>query len=414
MRPLERVLKEIEESLWGGLLNDWFPGCLRPKTGYHQRFSHDWTPLEDEGRFIVFQSRMTWVASKVAETGDTRYPEYARHGLRFLADRMFVEADGSFRWTVTQDGRSTGDYAEQRHAYGSAFAIYALAAVARALQSEEALTLAQGGFTWLESLHDDQFGGYFECADTAGRPILAPPWGLVKDGIGTVYGHKSQNTHLHLLEAFTELHAVWPNPLLERRLRELMGIFLHRLYVEPGYLHCFVEPDWRPVPGTISHGHDVEAAHLILAAARALGSEDDPEVSAKTQALIDYALQTGWDDENGGFFYSGDSNGQVLDRTKNWWVQAEGLLGLATMLERTGDQRYANALSKQWSWVRDFQIDQEQGGWWANVDQTGQPLGSRDKGDPWKDAYHDGRALLNTAGILRSLHDGSIGVDDRQ
>ena len=36
---------------------------------------------------------------------------------------------------------------------------------------------------------------------------------------------KSMNNHLHILEAYTTLHSVWPNPVVAGRLRELVRLF---------------------------------------------------------------------------------------------------------------------------------------------------------------------------------------------
>ncbi|RYG37881.1 hypothetical protein EON81_05325 [bacterium] len=386
--------ERIETSLYRDLLAPWFPACVDPSGGFHQRFGADWSRLEDESRFIVFQSRMTWVSAVVAEAGRREFADHARHGVRILLDEMQDPETGAFRW-FTRDGQGEGE----RHAYGQSFAIYGLAAAARALESEEALAGAKRAFAWLERAHyDPEHGGYFEAATPAGETIRTKE-GL--DGIGTPYGQKSQNTHLHLLEAFAEFYRVWPDPLLRRRLEEMLQVFNERLFVQEGWLHGFVQAGWTPVPGTVSHGHDVEAAHLMLDAADALGKRDDPTTLDRAVRLVDYALRVGWDQEGGGFFYAGTPEGELLDHTKNWWVQAEGLLALATLADRTNDARYTEALRKQWEWIETHQVDEAYGGWHESVDLLGEPQGLDLKGHAWKAAYHDGRGLLYTARLLR-------------
>jgi mannobiose 2-epimerase len=138
---------------------------------------------------------------------------------------------------------------------------------------------------------------------------------------------------------------------------------------------------------------------LVLDAARTLGREDE-KVRTKCQALIDYALRLAWHDA-GGFFYAGTSEGTITDDTKNWWAQAEGLLGLAAIYRLTGDTRYAEALQGQWAWIRDHQIDPAHGGWFEAVAPDGTPRPPSAKGHAWKAAYHDGRALLYTLRLLR-------------
>jgi mannobiose 2-epimerase len=397
MSDLPLIAREIERSLYADLLDRWFPLCVSEAGGYHQDFSIDWQPEGEGGRSLVFQSRMAWITATVA-LEDAKFEAYARHGLSELAEHFIDPQTGVAFWGLDANRRPTGAFAYQRHAYGHAFAIYALAALARLFS--EALPLAQTIFAYLEANHyDHEFGGYFEATDASGQPILERD-GV--DAIGTPYGWKSQNTHLHLLEAYAELYRVWPDARLGERLSELVDRFLGPLYVEDGWLHVYIERDWTPAPGPVSHGHDVEAAHLILDAARALGRGEDEEVRTKCQALIDYALRTGCH-EAGGFYYAGDRQGTVTDRTKNWWVQAEGLLGLAAIYQLTRDPRYADALAAQWAWIRDHQIDPAHGGWLESVAPDGTPQPPFAKGHAWKAAYHDGRALFLTSRYLDSL-----------
>ena len=88
------------------------------------------------------------------------------------------------------------------------------------------MDLAKRAFAWLEEhAHDPRNGGYYEALTRQGRPILtapADPNDPVSDAIGTRYGYKSMNSHIHLLEAFTALYEVWPDPLVATRLGSLL------------------------------------------------------------------------------------------------------------------------------------------------------------------------------------------------
>ncbi|AIE84314.1 AGE family epimerase/isomerase [Fimbriimonas ginsengisoli] len=397
---------ELIDSLWNDLIARWFPACVDPRGGFFQKFRRDWT-LEDDGlRGVVFQARMTWLSATLAETGHSRAGEfrgYARHGLDFLESRLVEAETGSTLWVVDADGIPCGDYADQRHSYGASFVLYALAAVYRVTDEARALSLAKQVFHWLETrVHDEEHGGYFEWTDAAGQPLLKAPadWsGPNRDAIGTRYGLKSQNTHLHLLEAFTELARVWRDPLLLERLAEASEILTKRLLHADGWLYQYAQPDWSPVPGLISYGHDIEAAHLLMAASRELHGEVTEQTAGVARKLIDYVLCHGLDGELGGLFNTGTPEGEVFDDTKIWWVQAEALLGLAWGLELPGADvaAYAEALTGVWRWIRGRQIDSQYGGWFGYLSRDGKPLHYDTKGDMWKAAYHDGRALLFAA-----------------
>ncbi len=380
--------EEIEESLWRDLLDPWFPACIDPAGGYRQQFGPAFEPMGDGVRNLVFQSRMIWVCASVASIRP-KFADYARHGVRFLKERM----DGGLTWSLDAEGEPR---TAERHAYGIAFAIYGLAAAARHLGDPEALAMAVRAHDYLAAAHaDPKNGGYFEVSDTEGRAKLS---GDGVDAIGTPYGQKSQNTHLHLVEAFSELYRAHPDPSVAANLQRMLQIFTGELFDPSGHLHLFAQPDWTPASTDISYGHDIEAAHLILDAADALGVQD-VRIDHCTRALADHTLAHGWDKEFGGIFYSGTAEGPIRG-SKNWWAQAESLLGFTTLWSRTGDPRYEQALAKQWAFIRDHQIDPGCG-WHEEVERDGTPrLGL--KGHGWKAAYHDGRALLFTARILRA------------
>ncbi|MDB5699635.1 MAG: N-acylglucosamine 2-epimerase superfamily [Alphaproteobacteria bacterium] len=390
---------QMRESLRHDLLDRWFPACISAEGGFHENFDRTWAALPGETRSLVFQARMTWLAATVAAGGDTAFRRYARHGVAALG-RMVHPESGALHWESDRFSRPCGRYARHFHAYGQAFAIFGLAAAAKVLGSQAALAAAQRIFAYLDDYHHDQDnGGYFEVTNLAGRRVLWGSWRMKHDAIGTRFGLKSQNTHLHLLEAFTELYRIWPDARLGLRLEELLALFQNELRQEPGRRFCFVWPDWRPVPGGGSYGHDVELAHLLLAAAEALGRRHDPALLARAKALVDAATDESWD-EAGGLFDAQAQDRSLTAPVKTWWVQAEALASVAALHQATAEPRYLALLRAQWDWIASRQIDPLHGGWFESVAADGRPVGSDAKGKMWKDGYHEGRALIRTAAGL--------------
>ena len=61
-------------------------------------------------------------------------------------------------------------------------------------------------------------------------------------------GYKDQNSSIHLLEAFTELYSVWPDPLVrENDLQEMLFLIRDTITNPKGYLTLFLTPDWKPI-----------------------------------------------------------------------------------------------------------------------------------------------------------------------
>ena len=416
LTEITQLADEIEASLWKDLINPWFPACVDAKGGFWQVYDSQWNRKPSHSRGVVFQSRMTWVAATMATLEGPRQEEFksiARHGSDYVSALFIEPITGAVRWKIDKNDAPREEGSLEGHTYGASFAIFALAAVHRALRDPQPLAEAIRIFGWLEQYgHDPEFGGYFECISRSGKPILTEPkkkTDKVGDEIGTPYGLKSQNTHLHLLEAFTELYKSWPDPLLRTRLEEIQEILEEKLYDPAGWLQIYTKPDWTPVPDRVSYGHDIEAAHLLMDAAQTLHGELPEKTAQRAQSLVDNTLMFGMDREFGGFFTNGTPGGRPLLRTKTWWTQAEALLGFAKAMELPGvDQdEYFDALFDTWTWIRDFQIDPEFGGWFEQLQTDGSPPEPEDhkdrKGHMWKAAYHEARALVETAKILRSF-----------
>ncbi len=189
--------------------------------------------------------------------------------------------------------------------------------------------MARDAFDWLvQHAHDPKHGGYFEAIRRDGTPILswqagAPQWQR-SDRLGVYYGFKSMNSHIHLLEALTELAKVDKRPIVHERLRETFLVVRDHIAVEPGALNLYLTPDWRAIPAHDSFGHDVETAYLLVEAARELKLPDDPRTWQVARLLVDHALEWGWDEQYGGFYDKGESFGGKRVRPEESMVDPGG------------------------------------------------------------------------------------------
>jgi len=221
---------------------------------------------------------------------------------------------------------------------------------------------------------------------------------------GFPIGYKSMNTHIHLLESFTQLYEVWRDELLRARLLELLEIIRDKVCTDPGVMNLYFTPDWRAIPDHDSYGHDVETAFLMLEAEAVLGKKPDPKTERMAKLLVDHALAYGWDETQGGFYREGTAFGIAEDKRKEWWVQFEGLNALLLMHQKYGQStdRYFKAFQQQWSFIKDHQVDKEFGGVFDTVESDGS-VKDYTKSRIWKECYHESRALLNTIERLQQL-----------
>jgi cellobiose epimerase len=188
------------------------------------------------------------------------------------------------------------------------------------------------------------------------------------------------------------------------RLQEMLTIVRDKICVAPGVMNLYFTNEWRPIPDHDSYGHDVETAYLMFEAEDVLGVPHDPRTERMAKMLVDHALAFGWDEKLGGFYSEGTTFGNPEEKSKDWWVGMEGLNALLLMHEkyRSETDVYFKAFQKQLEFIEKYQRDSEFHGFYERVAEDGKPI-STDKGQIWKAAYHDGRALLNVTDRLKKL-----------
>ncbi len=415
-----QLADSIRLSLQEDLLDAWYPRVIDDEHGgYLSDFTLDWEAFGEQDKFIVTQARHVWTLARAAEFFPERRDAYlpaAAQGVDFLREKMWDAEHGGFVSLVTREGevKSAGNsFTLGKTAYGNAFALYGLAAYHDVSGDEEALELAQRSFHWIdEHMHDPEHGGYFQFVEQDGEPL--------PDGFGD-QPPKDQNSSIHLLEAFTEFYNVWPDPVLRERLEEMLVLVRDTMTDDDGYLRLYFEPDWTPISHRdssdafirenlgldhVSYGHDVETAYLMLEAAHALGVDPAPTL-AVGKRMVDHALDHGWDDEHGGFvdagyYFDPDGPPEIVRDSKAWWAQAEALNTMLMMEDLYPDdpRNYGEHFEAMWSYIQDYLIDHEHGGWYVDGLDTEPEARREPKAGIWKGAYHDARALMN---VVRAL-----------
>ncbi|MCW3092611.1 MAG: N-acylglucosamine 2-epimerase [Ferruginibacter sp.] len=410
---LDTILQQMQFTAKEQLIDKYYPRNMDTLYGgYLSSFSYDIKPVGDQDKMIVTQARHTWSTAKAAMFyKDTAYISMSRHGFLFLRDKMWDSVYGGFYNLVTRQGVVKSQVKE---AYGNAFGIYALAAYYECSHDTGALNLAKKAFSWLENhSHDKVYKGYFQHLQRDGTPVKRPAATAGRSDLG----YKDQNSSIHLLEAFTELCHVWPDPLLKTRLQEMLLLIRDKMVTSKGYLQLFFTPEWKPVSfrdssketilrqrnlDHVSFGHDVETAYLMMEATEALGIKHDPLTMKIGKRMVDHALRNGWDKVLGGFYDEGyyfknSSSIKIIKESKNWWAQAEGLNTLLIMadLYPNDSMQYLQHFKKLWQYVQTYLIDHEHGDWYEEGLDKEPERKTAMKAHIWKGTYHNFRALSN-------------------
>ena len=417
-----QMATEMDKSIRTELLNKWYPQSVDSLYGgFLSTFTYNFLPTGQQDKMIVTQARHVW--SNAIASGlypdVVYYKECAKHGFAFLQNVMWDKTNGGFYTLVDRKGNvkdSTG-----KMTYGNAFGIYASAAWYRASGDTNALNLAKNCFWWLEKhCHDPLYKGYYQDLQPDGTPVKRT---AAVPSTSTV-GYKDQNTSIHLLEAFTELYAVWPDSLLRERLQEMLLLVRDVITTKKGNLVLFLQPDWTPVSfkdsseavilqhrniDHVSFGHDVETAYLMLEASHALGLKNDTVTMTVGKRMVDHALRNGWDNKKGGFYdegyyFNNKKDITIIRNGKNWWSQAEGLNTLLLMADHfpNDPMHYFEKFKMMWRYIQTYMIDHEYGDWYEEGLDTRPEQKTGLKGHIWKGTYHNLRSLSNCVQNLRN------------
>jgi mannobiose 2-epimerase len=297
-------------------------------------------------------------------------------------------AGGAF-WQLDDAGRVIDD---SKKIYGQAFCVYALAEYHRAFGSPSALARAQELFGLIDRhAHDPRHGGYVE--------VCRRDW---TEAVGARLSEKdlnekkSMNCHLHLLEAFANLHQVWKDQSVELRLRELIDLFERRILDSRSrHLHHFFDEAWNVRSNSYTFGHDIEASWLLCEAAEALGDETLLQRVEKLALTLAGAVLEEGLDADGGLAYEGES-GRILDARKECWPQAEAVVGFLNAFALSRDEKFFAATRRVWNYIEQHLVDREHGEWFWRINADGRPDSTLPKVSEWKGPYHGSRMCLET------------------
>lgn len=371
------------------ILEFWITRCVdKEHGGFYGRIdgNDELHPRADKG--VILNTRILWSFAAAGHIlGEQEYQQMADRAYNYLLKHFLDESEGGLYWMLDYRGLATQT---KKQIYAQAFGIYALTEYHLLTSHPPALELAIDLFNLIEKYSYDPIrGGYLEA--------FSRQWELLEDlrlSEKDANEKKTMNTHLHVLEAYTNLYRLWPDNTLRQRLTELTGLFLDRI-IEPKthHLRLFFGDDWTLKSQLTSFGHDIEAAWLLTETAAVLG---EPEMLTSVKAaaikIADTTLAEGMDVDGG--LWNETEPPEYFDTNKHWWPQAEAMVGFFNAYQLTTAPQYYEAAVRCWNFIKKFIIDYQNGEWRWGVTGNGIPMISEDKIGPWKAPYHNTRACL--------------------
>ena len=344
----------------------------------------------------VLNARILWTFSAAYNfTNQENYLKLASRAYNYLINQFWDQKNGGIYWELDHKGNPINT---RKQAYAQGFGIYGLSEYYKASKNEESLKYAMKLYELVETKFKDlKDEGYIEA--------LALDWSPLSDmrlSEKDANEPKSMNTHLHIIEPYTNLYRVWPDANLKVQMKELLDIFINRIVDQKNdHLNLFFDMDWAVKSTLVSYGHDIEGAWLLTEAAHIYGDKDFlRQVEQTSIKLAESALNQGVD-KDGAVLYEKDRG--HLDSDKHWWPQAEAMIGFMDAYSITGDKKYFDAVLKSWEFIKSFIIDKKHGEWFWKVNRQGIPDMEDCKVGFWKCPYHNTRALIEVIQRVEKL-----------
>ena len=415
---VDMMKREMQDVLENNILRFWLDQMMDYEHGgFYGRMAHDGELHPEAEKGAILNARILWAFSAAFRV--LKHPEYLEAATRakdYIIEHFIDQEYGGVYWSVDCEGKPL-DTKKQFYAIG--FMIYGLTEYARATGDREALDYALDLYDCIEEhAFDREHNGYIEACTRE--------WGRIEDmrlsDLDANYP-KSQNTHLHIIEPYTNLLrclkeaqaqescdyvsaigsvlpvgiSVPPQTIseVEGALRNLVDIFTEKiLNKETNHLDLFFGMDWTRGAGHLeSYGHDIECSWLLHEAALVLG---DQQVLDKVEPIVQAVAQASAKGlrPDGSLIHEANLDTGYVDDDLHWWVQAENVVGWYNIWQHFGDEEALNRAEKCWHYIKKQLIDYEHGEWYWSRHANGLLNTKDDKAGFWKCPYHNSRMCL--------------------
>ncbi|MBM3724286.1 MAG: N-acylglucosamine 2-epimerase [Acidobacteria bacterium] len=379
------LARKYEQELFERVIPFWMRHSVDPEHGGFFTCLDREGRLYDDRKYMWLNGRQVWMLSKLYNEVEPRaeWLDAAGRAVAFLR-RHGRDAQGRCYFSLTREGLPVF---YQRKPYGAVFLMIGLLEYAHATGDAalkaEAIALFQDIRRWI--------------ADPIlmGRPAL-------RGGVPV-----SQLADVMVISSMAlELAAKTPDPQWQGVMRWAIGQAFRHFEPGHGILIENVAPDGAllkhlPEGRLCSPGHVTEVCWFLLDMLEHL---PNPQLTARTLAILENTLEYGWDREYGGLHYFLDIEDRPLFQLewnmKLWWVHVEAIYAVIRAWKLTGEAKWSAWLERLDDYTFSHFPDPEFGEWFGYLNRDGSVSHSL-KGNHYKGCFHIPRALLLSSKALR-------------
>ena len=386
---IKQLKAEMQQCLQQNILDYWMERMTdHEHGGYYGRIDGRDRLDATAPKGAVLNARILWsFAAAYRVLGKPEYLDAAIRARDYIIDHFIDHEQGGVYWSVDYLGQP---FDTKKQTYAIGFVIYGMSELARATGDKKALDCAISLYHDIEKhAYDAVNGGYREALTRDWQPIADMRLSDKDEN-----GSKTMNTHLHVIEPYTNLYRVWPQPELQQSIYRLLDVFSHRFYNPvTHHLDLFFDDEWQGRRNIQSFGHDIEATWLLYETLLVLGDQQATDRLRPLIASLAKAADEGLCPD-GSMIYERWTDSGETDRQRQWWVQCENIIGHANLYQYYNDREALDIVFSCWQFVKEHLIDRQNGEWHWAIDDRGNINLDDDKAGFWKCPYHNTRMCL--------------------
>jgi sulfoquinovose isomerase len=358
--------------------------AINPAGGFYDLdgFGH---PLDTDNplRQIHGTTRMVHCFAIGSLLGRPGSDEIVDHGMRYIWEHHRDTRNGGYFWSLDNDGPRD----DSKQAYGHAFVL--LAASSAKLAGHPLADTVIADITQIIETRfwDDKRGAVSEEFDRN--------WARIND-------YRGQNSNMHLTEALMAAYEATGDAAYLKKAGRIAKLIIgeHAAALDYRVAEHFDE-NWQLDrdylgnemfrPSGTTPGHWLEWSRLLIQL-WLLGGKAESWQTDAARKLFRHAINLGWDEKYGGFFYTLDWDNQPIMREKLWWPVCEAI-GAASFLTQYSRNAYFEIWYRRlWDFAANHLIDHEHSGWRPELKEDLTPTERLFVGKP--DIYHALQACL--------------------
>ncbi len=397
-KEAETFVSRVEKELYENIIPFWQKYTVDEEFGGFVGYVGPDLKIDNHaGKGLILNARILWTfAAMYRFDNKPEYLELAKRAYDYMNRHFWDTRFGGVFWMVDYLGQCADD---SKKIYGQAFYIYALAEYYLATKDADALERANEMYDLIEKHSFDKVhGGYCE--------VCSRDWSVAEGARLSdkdMNEKKSMNNHLHVIESYTNLYRCEQDTQVAQKILGLIDNFRNHI-IDPKTFHFnhFFDDVWKPKSDSYTFGHDIEGSWLLYEAAEVLENQKlKKELADIAIKMAEVVLKEGID-KDGGLLYEGRAE-QIINSDKEWWPQAEAVVGFLNAYQLSGKEQFLKAALNCWDFIDRCIVDHKGGEWFMKTSRDGTPNLTDPKVGEWKCSYHNTRMCIEVINRLNTI-----------